>query len=458
MPSSPDSADSTDSDVAESEPTGDVVISRRVALGGLGGALALGGVGGYVLGARPFESHDCETTPFATEADEWPFPNYDRRHTSAAPARAAPETLEEQWHVEWDADLYGRPVVANDRIFVGEAVTSDREVLHAFDLRTGESLWTTEFEGSNQRFPLVAVGDAVYFHTNTDEDGRTVNALAVRDGTTRWTYSFDELGSVPPLVPAEGMLLLEDPSGGGPGTPIMGIDARSGERCWEANLGTDSLLPTPAVADGRVYFTAWERYRYQNDDFGYLFGVNPTAGEVTFEATLPRGVGGPPLIGDGIAYVTAGSLVAISLDTGEPLWRDEQTELFTTGKTSTQIAHPSYELGALTSDVLVTRLESYTSASDRVRAFEPQTGEMVWERVAAGKDTEITSPTAAGDEVFFVENRRDDSPNRLVRLDASSGETIETVSLSSPVQYSPIFAEGFAVLATYDGIYAFGPE
>ncbi|WP_424006787.1 PQQ-binding-like beta-propeller repeat protein [Haloferax denitrificans] len=459
----PSTADASSDDVDDvNDPTRrDVVsLSRRQVLGVAVGALTVGGATGYALGARPFKPPVCDTAPLSVEADEWSFPNYDRQHTSAAPPRAAPDTLDERWHAERELTRYGTPTVANDRVFVATE-RRDGVVLRALNLQTGRELWRRAFPDVFGVNAAAAAGDTVYYHTNTDENGVTVFALAMSDGRVRWTDSLENLHAYPPpLVPSEGVAILNDATVGQGASRLYALDVRTGEQCWATRLDADGLSSLPAAADGRVYFAS----RGSSDDGdrtpGSLLALDPTTGETTWRTEIPYGVDGPPVLGNRVAYLSTfnGPLVAVALDTGEEVWRDEQTELFGEGEVGTEYAQPSYELGALTPDALVAKLDAHTEAGDRLRGFTPETGEMLWERVAEGTDGWFTAPTAAGDDAFVAENSRDDDvPNRLFRLDAETGAVRETLTFESWLHHAPVFADGNAVFATGDGIRVFGP-
>ncbi|SEL83515.1 outer membrane protein assembly factor BamB family protein [Haloferax larsenii] len=468
MPSTADAStggnagdDGDDGDGGDSSTTWDSVsLSRRQLLGVSGGALALGGGAGYVLGARPFEPPACDASPLSAEVDEWPFPNHDRRHTSAAPARAAPDTFDERWHVEWDGgvDKYGTPTVANDRVFVAtESVIGT--TIHVLDHQTGQERWQRSFPDVFDAKAPVAAGDTVYYLTNTDENGLTLFALAVSDGRVRWIHSVEEYHSyAPPLIPSEGVAIRDDVAVETDASRLYALDVRTGEQCWETILDEDGLSPLPAAADGRVYFASRGTSPDDEPIPGTLFELDPETGETTWRTEIPHGVDGPPVLGDGVAYLAMfnGPLVAVSLDTGEEVWRDEQTKLFGEGEAGRKYAQPSYELGALTSDALVATLNAYTDASERIRAFDPETGEMLWERIAERDVRWFTTPTAAGTDAFVAEHRGDDDvSNRLLRLDARTGAVRETFTFESGVRHPPVFADGSAVFATGDGIRMF---
>lgn len=254
-------------------------------------------------------------------------------------------------------------------------------------------------------------------------------------------------------------MLVDDPSVGGErGTLVSAVDARSGEQCWQTRLDVGEIQATPAVDGGQAYYTVWTRDRGDEESTGALVALDVETGEVTWQTGLPRGVDGPPVLGTDLAYVSAfnGPLVAVSLDSGDEVWRHEQTALFGTGKAGREYAQPSYELGALTPDALVARLEANTEASDRLRAFDPATGETLWTRVAEGPDTWVTTPTGAGDDVFVAESRDDSAPNRLLRLDARTGDVREGVAYETWAHHSPTLADGTALFAAGGSLRAFG--
>ncbi|WP_135823734.1 outer membrane protein assembly factor BamB family protein [Halorussus ruber] len=453
QPTSESEASPTESEATSTEQaeTTESALSRRRLLAAAGGSLLVGGTGGYLVGARPFAPPDCDALPVAVEDDEWSFPNHDRRHTATAPASTAPESLTEEWRVSWGVSNHGPPAVANDVAFVAAVEGNDRESLFAFDLRTGERAWRVPFPGDREARPVVAAGESVYYHTNIEDRGRTALALGMVDGRERWSDSIGDLhGYAPPLGLADGKVLLDDPTVREDGQTVVALDSETGEQCWQTQLDVDSLTPFPAVKGDTAYYVS----RGGGEDAsGSLVALNAATGAVTWETTIPKMADGPPVLGDDFAYVTIfdGPLVAVSLESGEEVWRHEQDTLFGSGDPGHQYAQPSYELGALTSSALVARLEAYTTASDRIRAFDPETGDVLWTRVAGGTDTWVTPPTAAGEAVFVAENREHDS-NRLLRLDARTGTVRDSTAFEGWTHHGPVCTEAGALFVTGNGV------
>ena len=441
-----------DAAAAESTAPSGRSLSRRRLLAVGGGGLVAGGLGGYAVGARPFGPSDCDAHPVAVEGDEWSFPNHDRRHTAAAPARAAPESLTERWHVRWDVSRHGPPAVANDTAFVAAVGgPAEEQSLRAFDLRTGEETWRRSFPDTREANPVVAAGERVYYHTNTEDRGRTALALGMVDGRERWADAEVKLHAyAPPLVLAGGRVLLDDPAIGDEAAAVTALDSETGERCWRRRLDVAALVPTPAVADDTIYYVA---RRETPDGPGALVALDAATGAVTWKRQIPPGAEGPPVVGENRAYVTTfgGPIAAFSLQSGDEIWRHERTSPFGSGDPGTRYAQPAYELGALTPTALVARLRAHTDASDRLRAFDPATGEVLWTRAAAGTDASVTPPTAAGDAVFAAETR-EDGPNRLLRLDARTGEVRDAAAFEGWTHHGPVPTEAGALFVTGRGV------
>ncbi|TMT81524.1 hypothetical protein E2L06_16290 [Haloterrigena sp. H1] len=435
-------------------------ISRRGFLAATGGSLALGGLIRYAGGARPFAPPDCGTSDITVEDDEWSFPDHDRQHTSHAPGRAAPDSLQERWHTEWDIHNHGPPTVANGLVFVASTDKSARETLRALDLYTGDERWTVKFSESGGAYPVVAAGDTVYYHTNPDTAGRTAFALAMADGNERWTDTVRDLHAYPPSVMlADGSAVLTDPTLNEERTLVRAVDSRSGEECWRTALNVTSLQSYAGVAGGDVYFVARTAVSPEDGSAIELIALDATTGESTWRTALPGDAAESFVLGSDHAYVAAlhGPITAVSFDTGETIWQHERTELFGEDEAGVGFASPSHELGALTPDALVVRLEAHSDASDRLRAFDPMTGEILWTRVAQGHDAWFTTPTAAGSEVFVAENQEGSGTNRLLRLDAASGKRRESVPYQGWTHSSPVFTEGIAIFVTGSGVSAFRP-
>jgi outer membrane protein assembly factor BamB len=102
---------------------------------------------------------------------------------------------------------------------------------------------------------------------------------------------------------------------------IYALDSRDGRLLWRRSLGSP-MLSTPAVKDGRAYFTTWDNV---------LHAIEPSAGGELWKLDLGPTLGATdyweyyvssPVIADGRLYVGSGSgrLYSVDLQSGKADW------------------------------------------------------------------------------------------------------------------------------------------
>lgn len=157
-------------------------------------------------------------------------------------------------------DIAGSPVVVNDRVYA----MSHSGLLAAFDLRTGERVWTQEVGGLHT--PWVA-GDYL-FMVSTDAQ---VIALDRHDGQIRWISELpafrnpnkrkDRIAWAGPIMAGGRLVLVSSsqtgrdlplvPGGGGTGQLVI-IDASTGEQLGNRDLDAPAYI-APIIADETIY-------------------------------------------------------------------------------------------------------------------------------------------------------------------------------------------------------------
>ncbi|WP_135854245.1 outer membrane protein assembly factor BamB family protein [Halorussus salinus] len=148
--------------------------SRRELLGGLAAGCA-----GAIAGCSGLADDRREYSPGTDAETEWRFPGRGRQSTAYAPEAVAPRTgVSERWNTEigWQAR---RPVVADGRVFVASA-----DGLAAYDLSSGDELWSF---APSDRPAIVAptvVDGTVYVGFSADE---TLRALDAETGDEQWS-------------------------------------------------------------------------------------------------------------------------------------------------------------------------------------------------------------------------------------------------------------------------------
>lgn len=183
------------------------------------------------------------------------------------------------WTFEAGDDFWGSPVVADGRVYVGNA----DHFLYAIDAETGDQEWAFE------------------------ADHRIEGTPAVADGTV-YVASYDQ--------------------------SIYAIDAATGDLEWD--LATGGLVrSSPKVVDGGVYIgagchnLACQWYGENVEENGWVYALDADSGEVNWRFNTGVEVVSTPAIGDDTVYIgcSDGHLYALDRATGDERWRYEATDL-----------------------------------------------------------------------------------------------------------------------------------
>ncbi|WP_334182879.1 outer membrane protein assembly factor BamB family protein [Novosphingobium sp.] len=240
------------------------------------------------------------------------------------------------------ARLAAAPVVADGKLFVMDT----DGVVHAFDAKTGGSLWTKSFSVSGKTENSIFGGGVSYDGGNlyvTTGLGE-VAALKATDGSQVWT---------------------KKPGGPLRGSPTIGFNS-------VYVMTQDNQIFALNAADGNVLWNESASLSQAG-----VFGVAaPAAGQGTV-----------------IAGYSSGELVAYRYENGRQVWSDALSR--------TSI---STEVGSLTdvdADPIIDQGRVYAlGQGGRMAAYELITGQRIWELNLAG----ISTPMVVGDWVFTLDD------------------------------------------------------
>jgi outer membrane protein assembly factor BamB len=179
---------------------------------------------------------------------------------------AWPQALDEtRLQLQWEVPLapsYSGPIVMGQRVFATETVDKEREVVTAFDRKTGELLWRTEWEGA-MKVPFFANKNGSWIRSTPACDGNrlyvagmrdTLACLDVEDGSTVWRVDFMEqfgtklpsFGCVCSPLVADGAVYMQA------GASVVRMNADTGEIVWRAMAAqggmADSAFSSPIIA------------------------------------------------------------------------------------------------------------------------------------------------------------------------------------------------------------------
>lgn len=335
-------------------------------------------------------------------ADDWPQwrgPNRDGvwRESGLVDSFQAPK-LQRRWTAEIAAG-YSGPTVANGRVFVADRLSDPDSIerVHAFDIRSGEKLWSHEYacpyEGvsytAGPRASVTVDNELAYVIGAT---GR-MHCLDVADGSVVWQRDLRSDFDVDlptwgitssPLVEGEFVIVQ---IGGAGNACVVALDRRTGETAWHA-LDDDASYSSPIVIDqaGQRVLVVWTGER--------VVGMDPADGNVFWAEDYkwekwPIGIASPVHSGDHllVSEVHKGSLLL-------KLGRDDVT--------AQRVWHRSEDDGpalhALMGTPIVIDGQIYGADNTGVlRCLDLSTGEQIWEN-----DTVV--PTMRWATVHIVRN------------------------------------------------------
>ncbi|MFC3616700.1 PQQ-binding-like beta-propeller repeat protein [Lutimaribacter marinistellae] len=310
---------------------------------------------------------------------------------------------------------------------------------------TPQRVWTTDIgEGDTRRTRITAepvVGGGLIY---TLDSGATVSAVSPQGGLV-WQTNL-----IPPgesegqatgggLAYADGTLYVSSGFG-----RLTAIEARTGGIRWRQRLdATGSGKPT--VRDGLLYLVA-------GDEIGWA--IETKTGRIAWQTVATPSVGnvlGAP------APALGSELVVFGFGSGDVTanFRRGGVGRWNASVTGRSPGRAAARIGDVTGAPVISGSRVYIgNHSGRTVSFDMETGDRLWTM-----DEGALGPVwPVGDSVFFVSDR-----NRLLRVNAASGETIWATELPGFVKdkprkrstvfahYGPILAGGRIVVASSDG-------
>lgn len=359
---------------------------------------------------------------------------------------AGPVTAPE---IVWQKEMPGARinpliVVDNGRIFLLKSPVEEGgpPQLWAFDLRTGDVLWTFSVGWTNNSM-LAAANGWVYISRTDDGAGEQPERLIALDAETgeeQWSYPIG-VAQRSTLAIADGTVFAV----GGDQT-LHAIDAVTGAARWtfeltgkpSANPGFSWELESPAVAGGTVYAPAIG---------GVLYAIDAETGAERWRVETGSDNLATPAVDDGVVYLnavarddsgaTAGWAYALDAAKGTERWRADAGAL------------QSVNAPVVGDDLIVVsggRDDSVAQIDDEsvMSAYDRATGELRWSITSVDS---ILDPVLANG-VLYAGFGEDDG--ELHAYDATSGDLLWS-AFTGVLETEPVVVDGMIVLSTYNG-------
>jgi outer membrane protein assembly factor BamB len=251
--------------------------------------------------------------------------------------------------------IVAAPVQAEGLVYVG---TADNLVL-ALDSDNGELVW--QFKAKHSIWSTPTYEDGVLYVGSLDKN---IYALDAETGVLLWEQLL--AGSVSGAIAVGEELLYV----GSFDKQLHALDKDTGEIQWEVpEQGTeDWIWASPVLTDEIVIFS---------DKKGNVFAVEAATGNSIWDAQILGDVVGSPVVSNGIVFVASagqlnngtednirrGALVALDVETGDELWREETSS-------------PIYTTPVFVNESVVVALPS--GGADLLIVFNQTDGDEIW--------------------------------------------------------------------------------
>jgi len=278
--------------------------------------------------------------------------------------------------------------------------------LAALDAYQGSPRWRFSAGGPMVAAPAIA-GGIVYAAAGD----KTLYALDAAHGMYLWSYHFKDALDASPVA-ANGLVYAASED-----RTLVALDAQTGQPRWKFTAG-DRFVSSPAVANGRLIVGC---------DDSVVYALDAATGKLLWRYALDAPVEATPLIdpaGNVYAASNGTQLAAINGATGAQIWN-----------TATRF-------GYLASPALAGRLIVDGDQGGTFRAYNAQTGAIVWEQHEPAAQEFVSSPLVLGNEVLAA-----DTSGNVYVWDSASGKLLRQLALGSAVTGSPTWT-GEAVLLT----------
>ncbi|WP_255197111.1 PKD domain-containing protein [Halorarius litoreus] len=358
---------------------------------------------------------DSDTMTITVQSDvtpttgAWPQFHYDTAnggYNASAVGPAGPVEIE--WKESASSLNPHAPVVWNGRLY-----NTGDERLNAYNASTGQLEWGTDLTPTNHeyfddRFDLtssatvvdgVAYVGAFWNDSSTDTAYEIVYAVDATTGNELWNVSrpvdyggfFDDGLTVAEPKVTDGKIIVTS----APSDSVFVLDAGGDHaELWNDTLqdrNPGEVLAPPAVSNGRVFVTqGWD-----SGGRGYIYAFNLTTGAYLWSDYLGFNYdGAAPTAANGTVYVArdGDSTLAYDAATGTEQW------------SSSVDGYAGEESAPAVTESLVIVGKGFTAQraagiSGGVRAFDRDTGALVWEHNAS--DAVAGAPAVAGTRVYF---------------------------------------------------------
>jgi len=355
----------------------------------------------------------------AAEWTQWRGPARD----GTIPETPWPTTLTEaNLKTAWTQEIaegYSSPIVSKTHVFTVETKAKEKEIVRAFDRKTGKQVWERDWMGS-MKVPFFAAKNGSWVRCTPAFDGDhlyvggmkdVLVCLNAKDGSEKWRVDFvkREGTAVPGFGFASSPLIDGDAIYVQAGSAVMRLDKATGEKKWEslkddrAMYGSAFSSPVIGTIQGKKQLVVQTREM--------LAGLDLENGEVLWKYKIKafRGMNilTPTIIGNRVFTSTYGggtSMFEIDEDMGvSKIWVNKVD-------------------GYMSSPVVIGDFIYLHARDKKFHCFRASDGEKMW--TSESKYGEYWSVVANGKRILAL-----DESGRLILIEANPESFDKTAHL-----------------------------
>ena len=322
-------------------------------------------------------------------------------------------TAEDFMNIGYDGNIDENwPIIDDNKVFFAI------ENIFAFELKTGNKVWSYAEEGNFYPRGLTAGDGKLFVTVNGDDNYESTNvnlppgfvyALNEKTGKFLWKFKTDK--GIPYSLPlfAENKVFIGDNSGS-----VYAIDADDGKLIWKKQLEGAAVIHSSPAYDNGLIFIGTENSIGRSSKPSHMYSINPENGKIVwkFEIDIVDGklnlIHSTPSILDGKVYFGAenGYFYVLLAKDGSLVWKQK-------------IASGSGEIVGTSAAAALGYDKIYIGTFEgRFLAINQNNGKVIWE-YNFGKGTADSSPVLADGKVYFGAGKGD-----FYSFDADNGNII----------------------------------